>query len=135
MVLVNLSDTPNHRSIHNKTNSTGGGLGIMQHNIRLNIDSNNAPQFDGDYQKGYDRNTLGLALKQKIGFINIGKTKSVNYEIALTITEGFTKSTRGLDFDTMIKNNNSRIDILIGLDFKWMIPLSIQGREEEEYFY
>jgi len=115
--------------------SIAGGLGIMQHNIRLNIDSNNAPQFDDNYQKGYDRNSLGLALKQKIGFINIGKTKSVNYEIALSITEGFTKSTRGLDFDTMLKNDNSRIDILIGLDFKWMIPLSIQGREEEEYFY
>ena len=29
MVLVNLSDSPNHRSIHNKTNPTGGGLGII----------------------------------------------------------------------------------------------------------
>ena len=29
MVLVNLSDNPNHRSIHIKTNPTGGGLGII----------------------------------------------------------------------------------------------------------
>ena len=29
MVLVNLSDSPNYRSIHNKTNPTGGGLGII----------------------------------------------------------------------------------------------------------
>lgn len=112
-----------------------GGIGIMQHNIRLNIDSNNAPQLDGNYQKGYDRNTMGLALKQKIGFINIGKSKSVNYEIALTVSEGFTKSTRGLDFDTMVKDDKRRIDILIGLDFKWMIPFSVQGKAEEEYFY
>lgn len=112
-----------------------GGIGVMQHNIRLNIDSNNAPQIDGNYQKGYDRNTLGLALKQKIGFINIGKVSSVNYQIALSITEGFTKSTRGLNFDTMMKDDKSRIDIIVGLDFKWMIPFSSQGKAEEEYFY
>ena len=29
MVLVHLSDNPNHRSIHIKTNPTGGGLGII----------------------------------------------------------------------------------------------------------
>ena len=29
MVLVNLSDSPNYRSIHNKKNPTGGGLGII----------------------------------------------------------------------------------------------------------
>jgi UDP-N-acetylmuramyl pentapeptide phosphotransferase/UDP-N-acetylglucosamine-1-phosphate transferase len=29
MVSVNLSDSPNYRSIHNKTNPTGGGLGII----------------------------------------------------------------------------------------------------------
>ena len=29
MVLVNLSDSPSYRSIHNKTNPTGGGLGII----------------------------------------------------------------------------------------------------------
>jgi len=115
--------------------SLSGGIGVMQHNIRLNIDSNNAPQLSGDYGKGYDRNTLGVALKQKIGFINIGKTKSVNYQIALTITEGFTKLTRGVNFDTMLPDGDTRLDIIVGLDFKWMIPLSSQGSAEEEYFY
>ena len=124
------------RSSNNNSGlAVGLGIGVLQHNIRFQIDSNNAPQFKDDYGKGYDRNTMGFAAKQKISYLHIGKSKSVNYEIALTITEGFTKLTRGVNFDTGLPDNKSRLDILVGLNFKWMIPFSSPSAAQDEYFY
>lgn len=127
--------------IPSKNNSHAGlalgfGVGVLQHKVKLQVESGNTPQFAGDYEKGYDRNSMGLALKQKIGYLNIGKRKSVNYEIALTVSEGFTKQTRSINFDTGQADNKSRFDVLIGIDFKWFIPFNNHsGGGDEEYFY
>ncbi|MBT8231608.1 MAG: hypothetical protein HKO66_09395 [Saprospiraceae bacterium] len=113
----------------------GLGFGVLQHNIRIQVDTNNAPQFNGNYGKGYDRNTMGFALKQQIGLMSLSKNKRINFELALNLTEGFTKNTRAINFDTGLKDDKSRIDIIIGLDFKWMIPLKSQYDKDEEIFY
>jgi len=112
----------------------GLGVGLLQHNIRIQDELGNASQFSGDYDKGYDRNTLGPYIKQVLKYQNIGKKKTVNYEIALTITEGFTKNTRSINFDTQLPDNDRRLDILVGLSAKWFIPI-IDLRETNEIFY
>jgi len=112
----------------------GLGLGLIQHNIRLQVDSNNANQFTGDYAKGYDRNTMGPYVKQTIKYLHIGKSKSVNYEIALTFHEAFTKNTRAINFDTQMPDNSRRLDILIGLSAKWYLPI-FDLRESEDIYY
>jgi len=114
--------------------TAGLGFGLYQHNIRFNVDSNNAPQVEGDYGKGYDRNSIGPALKQNIGFMSIGKNKNVNYEVALSITEGFTRNNRPVNFDTGTKEDDRRLDIVIGLEFRWIIPLK-DKQEPGEIFY
>jgi len=114
--------------ISSKTNkhsgfSVGIGAGMMQHKVRLQVDSKNAPQISGDYAKGYDRNSVGPSLKQNFAFTHIGKNKNLNYELSLYFIEAFTKNTRPLNFDTKIKDDSSRTDIFIGLDLKWIIPV------------
>jgi len=104
----------------------GLGLGYMQHNIRFQVDSSNAPQFEGDYAKGYDRNSAGIASKQAISYLHIGKNKAVNYEISLFVTEGFTSNRRAFNFDTAQSDSDSRLDILIGLEVKWILPIKDQ---------
>jgi hypothetical protein len=112
----------------------GLGVGLLQHNIRIQDELRNASQFTGDYDKGYDRNTLGPYIKQVLKYQNIGRKKTVNYELALTITEGFTKNTRSINFDTQLPDNDRRLDILVGLSAKWFIPI-IDLRETNEIFY
>ena len=112
----------------------GLGVGLLQHNIRIQDELRNASHFSGDYDKGYDRNTLGPYIKQVLKYQNIGKKKTVNYELALTITEGFTKNTRSINFDTKLLDNDRRLDILVGLSAKWFIPI-IDLRETNEIFY
>lgn len=114
--------------------SAGLGLGVLQHNIRLQVDSRNAPQLSGDYAKGYDRHTMGPALKQNLSYLHIGKNKTINYEIRLFVIEAFTKNTRIINFDTGLKDDASRLDIIIGMEFKWLIPLKDQQAAGEIFY-
>ncbi len=114
--------------------SAGLGLGLYQHNIRFNVDTNNTPQFEGDYAKGYDRNAIGPALKQNIGYMHIGRNRNLNYQISVVLIEAFTSPNRSIDFDTGLKEEGSRFDMSVGLEFRWIIPLK-DKQEAEEIFY
>jgi len=112
----------------------GLGVGLLQHNIRLQDDTNNANQLSGDYAKGYDRLTRGPALKQTLSYLNLGLNRSVNYSIGLSVIEGFTESVRAINFDTQQSAKGKRMDILISLDAKWFIPLKNSGKAEEIFY-
>jgi len=114
--------------------SLGLGIGLLQHNIRVNVESQNAPQFQGDYAKGYDRYTRGPAFRQNIEYLNIGRYQNFNYSIGLSFTEGFTKNKRALNFDTQLQDDATRFDLMVGLTFKWFLPIS-DSKPEEEIFY
>jgi len=67
------------------------GAGLLQHKIRLQQDpSNFANQIAGEYAKGYDRLTNGLALRQFVGYQLLGNNKLVNFTIGLEFIQGFT---------------------------------------------
>ena len=110
------------------------GVGLLQHNIRVQVDTNNAPNLGGVYEEGYDRHTVGPALKQGISYTHVGKSSGVNFAVSFEITEGFTKNQRALNFDTLERDDDSNLDIIMGLNFKWFIPLKDQ-RPPEEIFY
>ena len=114
--------------------SLGLGLGLMQHNIRFQVDSSNAPQLEGDYAKGYDRNSIGPAIKQNISYLHLGKNKSLNYQISLFFTEAFTQNNRSINFDTMAAEEGRRLDIVIGLEARWIIPFKDQQKAEEIFY-
>lgn len=114
----------------------GIGAGLFQHEVRLLDDTASATQLRSDYAKGYDRLTRGPALKQSINYLNIGLNRSVNYSIGLSIIEGFTESVRLINFDTQQSAKGSRLDILISLEAKWIIPLrKTGGIDADEIYY
>lgn len=122
-----------------KSNKTAGlslgfGAGILQHKIRVQDELGSIGQLSGDYIKGYDRNTMGPYLKQALRYLNIGKSKNINYAVGLSITEGFTKNTRKINFDTQQADNGRRLDLLISIELKWYLPI-YDLREPEEIFY
>ena len=109
--------------------------GLLAHYIRIQDEASSLPQIEGDYIKGYDRLTRGLAFRQFIGYQHVTENKRVNFYIGLEFTQAFTKSIREINFDTGLPTNkDSRFDGLIGLKAAWILPF-FDGYVDEEIFY
>ena len=109
------------------------GVGLLQHKIRIEDKGNQAPQLSDEYKKGYDRLTNGLSLTEFNGYINFGSRRLVNFMAGIELTQAFTKSRRNFDFDTMMRDDKSRLDLLFGLRVAWIIPL--YKRTPHEYYF
>ncbi len=109
------------------------GVGLLQHKIRIEDKGNTAPQVSEEYKKGYDRLTNGLSLTEFIGYVNFGNHRLVNFQAGFEFTQAFTKSRRNYNFDTMMRDDKSRIDLLMGIRLAWIIPLYKQA--PRAYYY
>lgn len=110
-----------------------GGAGFLQHKIRIENSDNAAPQVSGDYKKGYDHLCNGPAVSQFIGYINFSNTRKINYYAGIEVIEAFTRSRRAYYFAEMIRPNEKRFDMLIGLKAGWSFPL--YKKVSREYYY
>jgi len=110
-----------------------GGIGFLEHQIYFEDYTRNVPEIDGDYTKGYDRLTNGIAFYQTGRYMHLGNKHLINYYIGFELTEGFTENRRPLNFDTMEKDNTKRIDILYGLTIGWLLP--VYRRAPNAYYY
>jgi len=109
------------------------GVGYMQHKINIEVKNKAASPLRGDYKKGYDRFTDGLATSQFIGYMHIGKTRLANFFIGAELVQAWTKNRRSMNFDTMRRDDKSRFDFLGGIKIGWVIPFS--KREPEDFYY
>lgn len=107
------------------------GIGFLQHKIRIQDDSRTVTQLSGEYIKGYDRLTNGLAITQFIGYQHISQNKRLNFFGGFEFTEAFTKSRRAWNWDTNTADTKKRLDILYGARIGWILPLSINSKSEE----
>ncbi len=111
------------------------GAGLLQHKIRLQQDpSNFVNQIAGDYAKGYDRLSNGLALRQFVGYQLLGNDKLVNFTIGLEFIQGFTQNRRSFNIDEMRADTDKRLDLLIGVKVGWTLPFYI-GESTGEIYY
>lgn len=110
-----------------------GGVGFMQHKIRIEHQVNTLPQLDGDYEKGYDRLTNGLMLKQFVGYFHMSNNRLLNFVIGLESMQGFTQGRRDFNFDTQTVDDQPRFDMLAGFKVGWIIHF--YARTGEEYYY
>lgn len=110
-----------------------GGLGFIQHKIRIEDKTNTAAPLTKEYKKGYDRLTNGICFYQFVGYTNFSNTKLVNFYIGFELMEAFTQNRRSYNFDTMMKDDSQRLDVLVGVKLGWMIPL--YKRMPREYYY
>jgi hypothetical protein len=109
------------------------GAGYMQHKINIQVKNKAASALKGDYKKGYDRFTDGFSTAQFIGYMHIGKTRLANFFVGAEFTQAWTKNRRSMNFDTMIRDDKKRLDLLSGIKAGWIIPIS--KREPEEFYY
>lgn len=100
-----------------------GGIGFIQHKIRIEHQNNRIPQLEGEYYKGYDRLTNGLLLTQFIGYLNMSNSRLANFYFGIELNEGFTQNRRELNFDTRTKDTANRLDLMYGFKLGWCLNL------------
>ncbi len=110
------------------------GPEFIQHKIRIEPIGNTAPQVSGDYRKGYDRLTNGIGLHEMIGYYYFGNRYLVNFYVGIECIQAFTKNRRDYNFDTMSKDDRTRVDMLYGIRAGWMLPL-YKKAPQKFYFY
>ena len=109
------------------------GAGYIQHKIKLYDANQKIAAVKGDLKKGYDRLSGGFALSQFIGYQYLSHNRLANFNFGVEFYEGFTKSFRGFNYDTGLKDTQNRIDVLMGLRFTWILPL--YKRAKDFYYY
>ena len=102
---------------------TSLGVGYLQHRIYIDTPGSPRPWLEGDKRRGFDRMSSGLFINQFVGYINFSNKRLVNFFAGFEFTEGFTKNQRDYNFDTGLKDNKNRTDILIGFKAGWVFPL------------
>jgi len=109
--------------------------GVYQHNIRIIDDLRSFSQINDPYDKGYDRMTRGLGLKQFVGWQYLSDNNRINFYIGLEFTQGLTKAVRNYNFDTGLPTDKAtRLDGLVSLKAGWIFPW-YSGYEDTEVFY
>lgn len=110
-----------------------GGIGLLQHKIRIENRDNTAPQIGEEYRKGYDRLTNGLALSQFFGYMYLGNSRLVSFYAGIELVEAWTQNRRSYNFDLMGPDNTKRFDMLYTIKVGWIIPL--YKRSPDAFYY
>ena len=111
------------------------GAGLLQHKIRIQDDPQRVvPQLSSEYKKGYDRLTNGLTMHQFIGYQYLSQNQRINFSIGVEAIEGFTQNRRDWNFDTRSRESDDRLDVLLGIQANWIIPIYF-NRQAEEIIY
>ena len=108
-------------------------VGLMQHKIFIRDRDDIISPIKGDYKKGYDRLANGMFVEQYVGYVYYDPKGLVNFNIGIDFVAGFTQGRRDYLYDVMRADNQSRLDILIGIRAGWYIP--IFKRKSEELFF
>lgn len=102
------------------------GAGLLQHKIRIQDDPLvSVPALSGEYKKGYDRLSNGLALQEFIGYQHFSINRRINFFIGLELTQGFTASRRDWNTDQMAREEGARFDLLYGIRAGWALPFYV----------
>ena len=99
------------------------GVGYMQHKIRIEHQTSEVPQIEGDYIKGYDRLTGGPLLTEFIGYQYLGTAKFANFFFGFEFMQGLTTDLRSYNIDTQQRDSGARLDMLSGFRFGWTLPI------------
>jgi len=112
-----------------------GGIGYLQHKIRLESDRTFLPQIDDDYIKGYDKLTSGISTKICIDYMYFDKKNSVKYHIGVEFLNAFTTNKRPYHFSEMQETESGiMLDQLFSVKLGIVIPINRNNEEKFHYY-
>ena len=111
-----------------------GGVGILQHKIKIEDRFQEVPLLSGDnYYQGYDRLTNGVLFTEFIGYRLLSNRRLINVFGGFEFSQAITKNRREVNFDTGLKDNSQRLDLQMGFRVGFTLPLYKQV--PQEYYY
>jgi len=122
---------------HDKTR-TGIRLDIgcyyFGHWTHFNDEFGVIPQLVGEYKKGYDRMSGGLALKEFIGYQYLDQKSRISFIAGFEFFQAQTKSLRYNMYDSATTDTSKNFDMLFGFKAGWILPIYIEKSPEEIYY-
>lgn len=110
------------------------GAGLLQHKVRVQDDSRSVVQITGEYAKGYDRLSNGLAGYLFAGYQHLDPDGRINFIAGFDLTYGAVENRRDYDFSLMRKLDGRRADILVGFRVGWILPVTTGVPPETIYY-
>jgi hypothetical protein len=108
---------------------------FLQHKIFYSIKPDeNVPQLNKEMRKGYDRLTNGWGLSEEIAWHNMSRSGLINFRIGLELIQAFTKNRRAYNFDAMVPDTETRMDLLFNLKIRWILPIWVRPRNAVIYY-
>ncbi len=126
---INLSPTKQKHGIRLRV-----GSGLLSHHIIFNDESVTLNQLLGDYGRGYDRLTRGLTLEEFIGYQYISADGKINMFAGFSFVQGFTQNLRPVNFDTGLRDDRRRLDLMNGLRIGVTFNLYENSTGEDIYY-
>jgi hypothetical protein len=111
------------------------GIGYIQHRIFILDQERNVPQVSSSYLKGYDRLTAGICLKEFIGYTILSNNRLLNFFGGFEFYQGFTKSMRTYNYDTMESDTSLHKDLLFGFRVGWILPIYKRVESDNLFTY
>lgn len=110
------------------------GMGMFRHKIRIQDDTQNINQISGEYIKGYDRLSGGIAFTQFIGYQHLVRKSGLNWFAGFEGYQSTTKPLRLYDFSSMQYNTGTRRDLVFGFKAGITMPFIFEKTPEEIYY-
>ncbi|MDA8886028.1 hypothetical protein OAD66_05080 [Bacteroidia bacterium] len=111
-----------------------GGLGVMQHKVDILSAQTTIPQVNSEYEKGYDKLTYGLAIKEFIGYQYSVSKNRYRFRGGIEFNQGFTKGRRTWDFNANKSGLDKRFDTTVAMKIGFIVPVYTKNSEDEEFF-
>ncbi|MBR9860705.1 hypothetical protein GYB22_08135 [bacterium] len=111
-----------------------GGVGFMQHKIDIQAPELKVPQINGEYEKGYDRLTYGVATRQFLGYQRILEGRKFRFRAGVELNQGFTQGRRTWNYGPNASGKDQRFDGTFALKFSVILPVYTKDEEDEEFF-
>lgn len=108
--------------------------GYLVHWIRFQNPGQTFRPIRGEYRFGYDRLSSGFAVAEQISYRYLSHSRLINFEAGIRFTQGFTKLRRNIQLDQPTILPEGRLDGLIGLEVKWILPIYRKKNPESIYY-
>lgn len=109
------------------------GAGYARHRLNIVNPGETMPNLSGEYEKGYDELHTGLLTSQYIAYAHLGNRRTVNFTAGFEFMQGFTQNARGFNYATRMPDNESKLDLYIGVKLTWIFP--VYSKNEQKYYY
>ena len=110
------------------------GFNVFSHFITFNNETASTNQLLGDYADGYDRLSRGFGIEEFIGYQYVSTRNTVRIFAGFNGIQARTRNLRPVNFDTRLRDDSVRLDILSGIRVGFAISLYENG-DGSDVFY